>query len=190
MIRRLLQDRERWPGGWGLGWLALWVGWLALAGCSVIQAPTPTLIPTLTHTPIPSATPSPLPSTVAPPTDTPFVAWRTVTLESLQSFDFRQEKVGAPTEGDLYYVPFDPLEGDACFWANNGKQVGGRDLGSWSQTALLEQALPRDRYSAECLPVIGGRAYVYGLNGDERLAVLHVVSTELTSVTFEYILRK
>jgi hypothetical protein len=161
-----------------------------LTGCSFFQTPTPTLVPTLTHTPQPSATPTPIPATAIPPTPTPQVFWRSVTLQSLQSFDFRQETTGAITEGDLYYIASDSHQSSACFWANNEGQVGGRDLGSWPQSSLERDALPHDRYSGLCLAVIGGHAYVYGLQGDARLVVLRVVETGATWVTFEYILRE
>ncbi len=185
MKKYLLQGKG---GQWLLCYFPLWLACLLITGCSS-QLPAPTLLPTLTHTPIPSPTPLPTP-TVVIPTDTPSIAWRTATLENLQSFDFRQETVGTPTQGDLYFIAFGSHQSSSCFWANNVQQVGGRDLGSWSQTALREQTLPRDRYSGECMPVIGGHAYVYGLSGDERLVVLRVVSTGSDSVTIEYILRK
>ncbi len=169
---------------------AIILGAVWLTGCSLIQPPTPTLIPTLTCTPVPSATPTPVPATVIPPTATPLVVWRSKTLENLQSFDFRQETTGILTEGDLYYIARDSHQSSSCFWANNGEQVGGRDLGSWPQTALAKDPLPRDRYSGQCIAVIGGHAYVYGLSGDTRLVVLRVVETGLTWVTFEYILRE
>ena len=181
---------------WLLCYFPLWLACLLMTGCS-IQPATPTLIPTLTHTPVPSATPLPTPTVVLPTlgqaqdqANTPSIAWRTATLENMQSFDFRQETVGPPTQGDLYFVAFSSHQISSCFWANNVQQVGGRDLGSWSMTALREQTLPRDRYSGECMPVIGGHAYVYGLSGDERLVVLRVVSTGSDSVIIEYILRK
>lgn len=177
---------------WKVAPLALGVAWLALAACSGVRS-LPTLVPTLTYAPTPSITPSPIPTAVRP-TETPFAPGfpvsRTATLENNQSFDFRQESVGGPTEGDLYYVAFSPRQGSACFWANNGKQVGGRDLGSWPLTALTERPLPRDRYSGQCVPVIRRHVYVYGIIGDERLAVLRVVDTGPTWVTFEYILRQ
>jgi hypothetical protein len=202
--RRLAQGRER--VGW---WVGLFVCWLlvglATTACSIIQ-PAPTLIPTLTYTPTPSLVPSSVSTTVLPvnspsptpaavrPTKTPFAtnfpAWRTATIENHQSFDFRQETVGALTEGDLYYVASSSLQGSACFWANNGKQIGGRDLGSGPLTALTERPLPRDRYSDQCIPVIRGHVYVYEISGDERLAVLRVVDTGPSWVSFEYILRK
>jgi hypothetical protein len=187
MKRRLAQAKRTWQL---LGWLLLGMGWLALAGCDTIQSPTATLIPTLTPMPLPSATSVPLPTTAIPPTKTPLVVWHSATLENLQGFDFHQTVVGALTAGDLYYVAQDSLQGGACFWANNGKQVGGRDLGSWPETALAQDPLPRDRYSSECIPIIGGHAYVFGLDGDERLAVLRIVDTGPNWVTFEYILRE
>jgi hypothetical protein len=120
---------------------------------------------------------------------TNFPVWRSATLENNQSFDFRQETTGTPIQGDLYFVASDLLQGSACFWANNGTQVGGRDLGSWPLTALTERPLPRDRLSGLCIPVTRGHVYVYGLNGDERLAVFRVAETGESQVTFDYILR-
>ena len=176
---------------WLVDWLPLWTVWLALVGCQAPQ-PTLTLVPTLAL-PTPSPTPTSVP-TVARPTFTPFATnfptWRTATLQAGQSYDFRQETVGLPTEGDLYYSAFNPLQGSACFWANNAGQVGGRDLGSWPLTALTERPLPRERFSDRCIPVIRGHVYVYGMRGDERLAVFRVVDTGPSSVTFDYILRK
>lgn len=93
------------------------------------------------------------------------------------------------TGGDLYYSAFSSAQGTACFWADNVDQEGGRDLGSWSLTELTERPLPRDRYSGLCIPVLQGHLYVYGMRGDERLAVFRVVDTGPDSVTFEYILR-
>jgi hypothetical protein len=183
MKRSLLPHRVRWQI------VAIILG-VWLTGCSLIQAPTPTLVPTLTSTPLPSATPSPIPATVVPPTATPSVVWRSKTLETLQSFDFRQDTTGAITDGDLYFIASDSHQSSACFWANNGEQVGGRDLGSWPQTSLARDPLPQDRYSGECIAVIGGHAYVYGLRDDARLVVLRVVETGATWVTFEYILRE
>ncbi len=170
--------------------VAVILGFAWLAGCSFIQPPTPTLVPTLAYTPLPSATPFPIPATVIPPTATPLVVWRSKTLENLQSFDFRQKTTGAITAGDLYYIANDSYQSSACFWANNDDQIGGRDLGSWPQTSLARDPLPRDRYSGECIAVIGGHVYVYGLSGDARLVVLRVVEMGATWVTFEYILRE
>ncbi len=181
--------KSRWKAGWLMGCLALWACWLAPTGCGVAR---PTLAPTLAL-PTASTTPSSIP-TVARPTPTPFAtnfpAWRTATLQDGQSFDFRQETIGMPTEGDLYYSATKPLQGTACFWANNVQQVGGRDLGSWPLTALTERPLPRDRYSRQCLAVVRGHVYVYGMRGDERLAVFRVVDTGPTWVAFDYILRQ
>jgi hypothetical protein len=119
-----------------------------------------------------------------------FPTWRSITIRDGESFDFRQETTGFPTQGDLYYAGFDSLQGTACFWANNADQVGGRDVGSWPLTALTERPLPRERFSKQCLSVTRGHVYVYGLKGDERLAVLRVSETGLDWVTFEYVLRK
>jgi hypothetical protein len=184
-------ERRHYNVGWFTAWLVFWAGWLALTGCGT-SAPAPTLIPTLIL-PTPSITPSPPPA-VARPTPTPFATnfptWRTATLQDRESFDFRQETSGLPTEGDLYYSAFSSRQGSACLWANNVEQVGGRDLGSWPLTALTERPLPRDRYSGQCIPVIRGHVYVYGIRGDERLAVFRVADTGPTSVTIQYILRK
>ena len=136
------------------------------------------------------STPSPIPTTAIPPTETPSVVWRSRTLENLQSFDFRQETTGTITEGDLYYIASDSYQSSSCFWANNEEQVGGRDLGSWPESSLERDTLPRDRYSGQCIAVIGGHAYVYGLKDDTRLVVLRVVETGPTWVTLEYILRE
>lgn len=174
-----------------ISWIALCLGWLALAGCRSTQ-PVSTVAPTLA---LPTAPPTPTRvPTAAEPTPTAFATnfpiWRTVTLQVGQSFDFRQEKVGLPTEGDLYYSATNPLQGTACFWANNATQIGGRDLGSWPLTALTERPLPRNRLSGRCIAVIQGHVYVYGMRGDERVAVFRVADTGLDSVTLEYILRK
>jgi hypothetical protein len=176
------------------GLLACWfVGALALTGCGAPR-PTPTLVPTLTLPPTPALTPSPFP-TLTPSTPTPiapsFPAWRTVTLQSDQSFDFRQEKTGAFTEGDFYFVAFSPTQGTACFWANNAHQVGGRDLGPRPLSALVEYpSLPRDRFSRQCNAVMRGHMYVYGMRGDERLAVFRVADNGLDWVTFDFVLRR
>jgi len=174
-----------------MGWLALWVSWLTLVGCGLNQSP-PTLAPTLAL-PTPSAPPPAVP-TATRPTPTPFATdfptWRTATLQDGESFDFRQETPGIPTAGDLYYSAFDPGRGTACFWSDNVEQVGGRDLGSQPLTALTERPLPRDRFSRQCLAVVRGHLYVYGMRGDERLAVFRVSDTGPTWVTFDYILRK
>ena len=183
--------RDDGKAGWRVGRLAFWVSWMLLAGCVVTQ-PLPTIVSTLAlSTPTPPS--SPVPTRVRPsptPIATNFPAWRTVTLQSGQSFDFRQEKMGIPTAGDLYYSAFNPQQGSACFWANNASQVGGRDLGAWPLTALTERPLPRDRYSGRCIPVIRGHVYVYGIRRDERLAIFRVVDTQLDAVTFDYVLRR
>jgi hypothetical protein len=180
---------DRWS--WSIGLIILWMGGLALAGCGSTQA-APTLIPTIAL-PTAAPTPSALPA-LSRPSPTPFATnfptWRSVTLMDRQSFDFRQETMGAPTEGDLYYSTFDAQQGTACFWANNTAQVGGRDLGAWSLTALTERPLPRERFSGQCVPVIRGHVYVYGIQGDERLAVFRVSDAGLEQVTLEFILRK
>jgi hypothetical protein len=191
----LVGDRATTAAPWKavrlIGWLALWVGWLTLVGCGANRS-SPTLAPTLAL-PTPSATPSTVP-TAARPTPTPFATdfptWRTATLQDGESFDFRQETTGLPTAGDLYYSASDPARGTACFWADNVEQVGGRDLGSQPLTALTERPLPRDRFSRQCLAVVRGHLYVYGMRGDERLAVLRVSDTGPTWVTFDYILRR
>jgi hypothetical protein len=180
-----------WEIDWPVIWLAVWAGWLALTGCSVVQ-PVPTLVPTLALA-TPKTASSPVP-TVASPTPTAFATsfatWRTATIQDHQSFDFRQETTGPLTGGDLYYSAFSSRQGTACFWADNMEQTGGRDLGSWSLTELTQRPLPRDRYSGQCIPVIQGHVYVYGMRGDERVAVFRVVDAGADSVTFEYILRK
>jgi hypothetical protein len=172
-------------------WLVLVISLAALTGCDATQ-PAPTLVPTLSL-PTPTVTPSPVP-TIADPTATAFATgfptWRTTTIQDHQSYDFRQETAGALTEGDLYYSAFSPRQGTACFWGDNVAQVGGRDLGSWSLTELTEQPLPRDRYSGQCIAVVRGHVYVYGIRGDERLAVFRVVDTGPDWVTLEYILRE
>jgi hypothetical protein len=171
--------------------IVFWIGWMTLTACGSAE-PTPTLIPTLAL-PTPSSTPSFTP-TAAHPTPTAFATnfptWRTFKLEDHQSYDFRQETTGAPTEGDLYFSTFSSRQGTACFWADNVDQVGGRDLGSWPLTALTERPLPRDRYSGQCIPVIRGHVYVYGLKDDDRLAVFRVADTGPTWVTIEYIVRQ
>jgi hypothetical protein len=174
-----------------MGRLTLWMSGLFLAGCVVTQ-PLPTIVSTVV-VPTPTPTSPPVPTRVRPsptPIATNFPAWRRVTLQSGQSFDFRQETMGIPTAGDLYYSAFNPRQGTACFWANNASQVGGRDLGAWPLTALTEQPLPRDRYSSRCIPVIRGHVYVYGIRRDERLAIFRVVDTGLDAVTFDYALRR
>lgn len=173
-------------------WLVSWATGLAITACNAGR-PVPTAIATLTSRPPASSTPAPAPTRV-PPTETPYgansIIWRTTTLESHQSFDFRQGKIGAVTAGDLYYIAVGPRQGTACFWANNGQQVGGRDLGFWPLLAQPERPLPRDRYSGQCIYVIRGHVYVYGLSEDERLVVLRVVDTGPSWVTFDYILHK
>jgi len=192
MKRRLVHRVEIRHIGRPVGWLALWASCLTMVACGVVQS-VPTLVPTLTSAPMPPVTPSSLPTEAVPP-PTPFASgfptWRTAMLEDYQSFDFRNEMVGTVVQGDIYYVASSPLEGSPCFWANNDEQVGGRDLGSWPLTALTERPLPHDRLSGQCIPVIRGHVYVYGLSGDERLAVFRVVDTGLTSVTFDFILRE
>ena len=140
------RGRDNVKAGWWVGRLAFWVSWLLLTGCVVTQ-PMPTIISTLSL-PTPTPPSSPVPTRIRPsptPIATNFPAWRRVTLQSGQSFDFRQEKMGIPTAGDLYYSAFNPQQGTACFWANNASQVGGRDLGAWPLSALTERPLPRDR---------------------------------------------
>jgi hypothetical protein len=161
------------------------ISWLATA-CEE-TGPEPTLVPTLAATAIPSATPSAVVPT-ARPTSTLLAVLESVTLENYESYDFRREVVGALTQGDLYFVAASSRQGGACFWANNEPQVGGRDLGSWPLTALADQPLPRDRLSGQCIPVIQGHVYVYGLQGDRRIAVLRVTDTGTDSVTFDYLL--
>jgi hypothetical protein len=193
--RPLSVFRRIWEAVWKprslASWLLPWIICLASVGCQAAQ-PTLTLVPSLAL-PTPSHTLSPV-STITRPTATSFATnfptWRTVTLQAGQSYDFRQETVGLPTAGDLYYSAFNPLQGSACFWANNAGQMGGRDLGSWPLTALTQRPLPRERFSGRCNPVIRGHVYVYGLRSDERLAVFRVVGTRSDSVTFDYILRK
>jgi hypothetical protein len=180
-----------WKAGLLITSLALAVDWLMLAGCGAAES-TPTLVPTLVL-PTPSVTASLAPAAARPtPTlfATGFPTWRKVTLSDHESFDFRQETTGVITEGDLYYSAFSAQQGTACFWAENEEQVGGRDLGSWPLTALTDRPLPRDRYSRQCIPVIRGHVYVYGLRGDERLAVFRVADTGPDWVAIEYILRE
>jgi hypothetical protein len=189
---RVHRIREiRWGTFWPVIWFTVWAGWLALEGCSAAEPP-PTLVPTMVL-PSPTATPSPIP-TVANPTPTAFATnfptWRTATIPDHQSFDFRQEITGPLTGGDLYYSAFSARQGTACFWADNVEQVGGRDLGSWSLSELTERRLPSDRLSGQCIPAMRGHIYVYGLNGDKRLAVFRVVDKGSDSVTVEYILRE
>lgn len=191
MGSRLDRGKKDTSAGWKVNRIAFWASWLLLAGCVVTQ-PIPTIIPTLSL-PTPSTTPFPIPTVVRPsPTfmATNFPTWRTVTLQAGQSFDFRQETTGIPTAGDLYYSPFNSRQGTACFWANNAAQVGGRDLGAWPLTALAARPLPRDRYSGQCMPVIRGHVYVYGIRGDERLVIFRVVDTGIDTVTLDYILRR
>ena len=171
-------------------WVIVCLGWLLLIGCSM--EPAATLVPTLA---LPAASIAPSPdATEAPATPTPFAtnfpSWRSVTLQGGQSYDFRQETTGLPSEGDLYYSAFSSKEGTACFWANNADQVGGRDLGSWSLTALTQRPLPRERLSKQCLPVLRGHVYVFGIQGDERLVVFRVAETASDAVTLDYILRE
>jgi hypothetical protein len=185
----IYQSHQRQPQA-GLWLLLCIVGWILVACQSVSSAPT--LIPTVAL-PTPLTTPSPWP-TPSPPAPTPlapgFPTWRHVTLQGGESFDFRQEKTGGPTEGDLYFSAFNASQGTACFWANNAQQIGGRDLGSVPLTALDQRPLPRERFSGQCVPVISRHLYVYGIQGDERLAVFRVADKGLESVTLEYILRR
>ena len=181
----------RWGRFWPVVWFAVWVGWLALEGCGA-TGPAPTLVPTVVL-PSPTATPSQTP-TPANPTPTAFATnfptWRSTTIPDFQSYDFRQETTGPLTQGDLYYSAYSARQGTACFWADNEEQVGRRDLGSWSLTELTERPLPRDRLSGQCLPVMQGHIYVFGMNGDKRLAVFRVADKGADSVTIEYILRE
>jgi hypothetical protein len=172
-------------------WVIVCVGWLLLIGCGSIE-PAATLVPTLAL-PVASMPPSPA-STEVPATPTSFAtdfpSWRTATLQDGQSYDFRQEITGLPTEGDMYYSAFSAKQGTACFWANNPDQVGGRDLGAWRLTALPQRPLPRERLSKQCLPIVRGHVYVYGIQDDERLAVFRVADTTPDAVTLDYILRQ
>jgi hypothetical protein len=165
-------------------------GWILVA-CQGVSS-TPTLVPTaVLPTRLATSSPSPTPSLPAPTPLAPgFPTWRSVTLQAGESFDFRQEKTGGPTEGDLYFSAFNSRQGTACFWANNTQQVGGRDLGTVPLTALDQRPLPRERFSGQCVPVISRHLYVYGIRGDERLAVFRVADKGLESVTLEYILRR
>ena len=174
----------------GIGLFITCVGCVFFVGCSSQSAPT--LMPTLAL-PTPEDTLPPAPATVKPtptPLATNFATWRSVRLEDHQSYDFRQEKMGALTEGDLYFSAFSPRQGTACFWADNVDQVGGRDLGSWPLTALTERPLPRERFSGQCIPVVRGHVYVFGMKNDERLAVFRVSDTGSSWVDIDYVLRK
>jgi hypothetical protein len=174
----------------GIGFFIFCAACLLFAGCS--SQPAPTLMPTLVL-PTPEDTPSPVPVAVKPtptPLATNFATWRSVRLEDHQSYDFRQEKMGALTEGDLYFSAFSPRQGTACFWADNVDQVGGRDLGSWPLTALTERPLPAERFSGQCIAVVRGHVYVFGMKNDERLAVFRVSDTGPSWVDIDYVLRK
>jgi hypothetical protein len=174
----------------GIGLFIVCAGCFVFTGCS--SQPTPTLLPTLAM-PTAADTPQPAPASVKPtptPLATNFATWRSVRLQDHQSYDFRQEKMGALTEGDLYYSPFSSRQGTACFWADNVDQVGGRDLGAWPLTALTERPLPRDRFSGQCIPVVRSHVYVFGMRGDERLAVFRVSDTGPDWVDIDYVLRE